>query len=110
MGGRLFPSFSFCLYLVALNVYCSNNAWGDEYESSCLVLQLQSAEHLERRGVPKGGGVGGWVGLGGSKRPLLQRNRVKLNAIVKTVNPLTPNDPYSGRTAPLNSKDCILYI
>ena len=26
------------------------------------------------------------------------------------VNPLTPNDPYSGRTAPLPSKRCILYI
>ena len=25
-------------------------------------------------------------------------------------NPLTPNDPYSGRTAPLTSKLCILYI
>ena len=25
-------------------------------------------------------------------------------------NPLTPNDPYSGRTAPLTSKCCILYI
>ena len=25
-------------------------------------------------------------------------------------NPLTPNDHYSGRTAPLNSKCCILYI
>jgi len=25
-------------------------------------------------------------------------------------NPLTPNDLYSGRTAPLNSKRCILYI
>jgi len=25
-------------------------------------------------------------------------------------NPLTPNDDYSGRTAPLNSKCCILYI
>jgi hypothetical protein len=23
---------------------------------------------------------------------------------------LTPNDPYSGRTAPLTSKRCILYI
>jgi len=29
---------------------------------------------------------------------------------MKIVNPLTPNDPYSGRTAPLNSKRCILYI
>jgi len=25
-------------------------------------------------------------------------------------NPLTPNDPYRGRTAPLTSKCCILYI
>ena len=27
-----------------------------------------------------------------------------------SVNPLTPNDHYSGRTAPLTSKRCILYI
>ena len=27
-----------------------------------------------------------------------------------TINTLTPNDPYSGRTAPLTSKRCILYI
>jgi len=26
------------------------------------------------------------------------------------INPLTPNDPYSGRTAQLTSKRCILYI
>jgi len=26
------------------------------------------------------------------------------------INPLTPNDGYSGRTAPLTSKRCILYI
>ena len=26
------------------------------------------------------------------------------------INPLTPNDLYSGRTAPLTSKRCILYI
>jgi len=26
------------------------------------------------------------------------------------INPLTPNDPYSGRTAPLTSKHFILYI
>jgi len=29
---------------------------------------------------------------------------------VETFNPLTPNDPYRGRTAPLTSKRCILYI
>ena len=27
-----------------------------------------------------------------------------------SINPLMPNDPYSGRTAPLTSKRCILYI
>ena len=26
------------------------------------------------------------------------------------INPVTPNDHYSGRTAPLTSKHCILYI
>jgi len=26
------------------------------------------------------------------------------------INPLMPNDPYSGHTAPLTSKRCILYI
>jgi uncharacterized membrane protein len=29
---------------------------------------------------------------------------------VDIVNRLTPNDPYMGRTAPLTSKRCILYI
>jgi len=29
---------------------------------------------------------------------------------VSHINPLTPNDYYSGRTAPLTSKRCILYI
>ena len=29
---------------------------------------------------------------------------------VFAINPLTPNDRYSGRTAPLISKRCILYI
>jgi len=27
-----------------------------------------------------------------------------------SLNPLTPNDPYRGRTAPLTSKCCILHI
>ena len=30
--------------------------------------------------------------------------------VITTINPLTPNDYYSGRTAPLTSKRCILYI
>ena len=28
----------------------------------------------------------------------------------ETIHPLTPNDHYIGRTAPLTSKHCILYI
>ena len=28
----------------------------------------------------------------------------------RCVNPLKPNDPHRGRTAPLTSKRCILYI
>ena len=35
------------------------------------------------------------------------RRRRKL---LDDLNPLTPNDHYSGRTAPLTSKRCILYI
>ena len=34
----------------------------------------------------------------------------KDNSGVKMFNPLTPNDPYSGSTAQLTSKRCILYI
>ena len=28
----------------------------------------------------------------------------------RLINPLTPNDPYRGRTEPLTSKRCVLYI
>ena len=28
----------------------------------------------------------------------------------QAINPLTPNYPYKGRTAPLTSKRCILYV
>jgi len=31
-------------------------------------------------------------------------------AATRMINLLTPNDPYSGRIAPLTSKRCILYI
>jgi len=33
-----------------------------------------------------------------------------LHAASLYINPLKPNDPYRGRTAPLTSKCCILYI
>jgi hypothetical protein len=35
---------------------------------------------------------------------------VKENEMMWEFNPLTPNDHYSGRTAPLTSKRCILHI
>jgi len=45
----------------------------------------------------------------------MDRDRIACNDIdgllqTLNINPLTPNDPYSGRTAPLISKRCILYI
>ena len=33
-----------------------------------------------------------------------------IGCLISRINPLTPNDHYSGRTAPLTSKHCILYI
>ena len=33
-----------------------------------------------------------------------------MSANVLYINRLTPNDPYMGRTTPLTSKRCILYI
>ena len=34
----------------------------------------------------------------------------EIRRVFLTINLLTPNDPYMGRTAPLTSKLCILYI
>ena len=39
----------------------------------------------------------------------LRRGR-RRKQLLDDLNPLTPNDHYSGRTAPLTSKRCILYI
>ena len=41
---------------------------------------------------------------------LVVSDRISLNPHHLLLNPLTPNDHYSGRTAPLTSKRCILYI
>jgi len=47
-GRKIALSFSFCVYLVVLNVYRASNVWGDDCKSSCLVLQLEYAMYLER--------------------------------------------------------------
>jgi len=42
---------------------------------------------------------------------LAERTRsTRSTSLLHAVNPLTPNDSYRGRTAPLTSKRCILYI
>jgi len=40
----------------------------------------------------------------------LKKNEAKYQPTFKPINHLKPNDPYRGRTAPLTSKRCILYI
>jgi len=40
----------------------------------------------------------------------IQTTLCRYNNEIQQLNPLTPNDPYSGRTASLTSKRCILYI
>ena len=66
---------------------------------------MRIEEHLtcvgERRGVYRV-----FVGKPEVKRPL-GRLRRRWGTII---NSLKPNDPYRGRTAPLTSKRCILYI
>ena len=44
--------------------------------------------------------------------PSIKQTRIVFvkGQLVFSVNRLTPNDPYMGRTAPLTSKRCILYI
>jgi len=42
---------------------------------------------------------------------LILRLRLNLLGMLElNINPLTPNDLYMSRTAPLTSKRCILYI
>ena len=36
--------------------------------------------------------------------------KIAYTFLIRKVNPLTPNDDYSGRTAPPTSKRCILFI
>jgi len=40
----------------------------------------------------------------------LEEQLTEKNKVTASLNPLTPNDCYRGRTAPLTSKCCILYI
>jgi hypothetical protein len=39
-----------------------------------------------------------------------ERRQASGHGIFLKINPLTPNDPYIGRTAPITSKRCTLYI
>jgi len=74
----------------------------------------------ERNGTHfTGGCVGPRAGLDGRKisspsgfnpGPSLYRLSYRTCNSYLVLNPLMPNDDYSGRTAPLTSKRCILYI
>ena len=44
------------------------------------------------------------------ERPAINRLNQGTAPVKTKINRLTPNDPYMGRTAPLTSKRCILYI
>ena len=86
----------------------------------------QSFYHQERAPFPKvgtGGRLGPGVYLEGYVEEMVYwLTEVRTSACparsdslcqllcLGTFNPLTPNDHYSGRTAPLTSKRCILYI
>ena len=41
---------------------------------------------------------------------MLQHVALTFSSGIQNINRLKPNDPYMGRTAPLTSKRCILYI
>ena len=65
------------------------------------------SESLYRLSYP-GPRVGGWQV--GSCRKTWQYTRIEKDLVFLYFNPLTPNDHYSGPTAPLTSNRCILYI
>ena len=53
----------------------------------------------------------GYVETSGTRHPVTCRNvPVQRRPNQSVINPLKPNDTYKGRTAPLTSKRCILYI
>ena len=51
-----------------------------------------------------------WIRLVRRERQIEEDNSLVVLTSFTVLNPLTPNNPYSGRTAPLTSKRCILYI
>ena len=55
-------------------------------------------------------GVGALLGPLSWGRDSIGYVQIVPTASTINVNPLTPNDHHSGRTAPLTSKRCILYI
>ena len=52
----------------------------------------------------------GCYGVSNVKLSPSYRTAALSSSSLSVFNLLTPNDPYSGRTAPLTSKRCILYI
>jgi hypothetical protein len=85
-------------------------------ESSCLQLVAKQQRKLQGGGCLKVSPVGGkrWMWLGKKRSRswsgIVEKEIKVRGEVIALLNPLTPNDPYRGRTAPLTSKRCILYI
>jgi len=71
--------------------------------------RIRWAGHVKRM-WQRGGAYGLSVRKPEGRRPLGIPKRRWENDVKVDLNPLTLNDPYSGRTAPLTFKRCILYI
>jgi hypothetical protein len=70
--------------------------------------RLKTLSCLQNSGVSQG--IFGGFYLWNSMVYNVTTKLPNLSRITVLFNPLTPNDQYSGRTAPLTSKRCILYI
>jgi len=75
----------------------------DDKASSC---SLQFFTHTQKLNLTYEG-----VGISVNQKLAIHQLAVpSMSPKCSAINPLMPNDHYSGRTAPLTSKRCILYI
>ena len=76
-----------------------------------VVVALKMGEYTELNKKLRKGTINYW--LSRSLRRVIVRQKYFVHYIwtwSSVAKPLTPNDHYTGRTAPLTSKRCILYI
>jgi hypothetical protein len=78
---------------------CTKRGWKPVYETR---LKTNVRNEVENQCTKRG-----WKPMYETTLKTNVRNEVESLCVI---NPLTPNGPYSGRTAPLTSKPCVLYI